>query len=90
MLKTKQGVRPDFSYSTKYCAYCERELVLMNALHVVEEPYVFKALYYCWNRHCGAFDEQARKTYAKVYYSCNEAFWLLEAEPIYGASRREV
>lgn len=67
-----------FPYAERFCPFCERELTLEKAAHIAEEPMHYKALYLCHNPSCGAYDEDAGKAYARVYYSSQEAFEKLE------------
>lgn len=73
----------NFPYPVKPCAYCKKNCELVDALHVQKNPELFKALYICKNPRCEAFDEPARKAYAKVYYSSEEALQKLELARIY-------
>jgi len=66
-------VIPDFPYPEKICPYCFKKLVVVNAIHY-EDKYHFKALYLDSNPKCPVYDEGARKAYAKIYYSSEEAF----------------
>lgn len=66
-------VIPDFPYPEKICPFCFKKLVVVNAVHY-EDKYHFKALYLDSNPNCPVYDEGARKAYAKVYYSSEEAF----------------
>lgn len=66
-------VIPDFPYPEKECPYCYQKLTVVNAIHY-EDKYHYKALYLDPNPICPIYDEGARKAYAKVYYSSQEAF----------------
>lgn len=70
--------RTNFPYPERNCPFCERELTLMEAIHVTDALQDFKALFICFNKDCGAYDEAAGKAYSRVYYSSNEAFEALE------------
>jgi hypothetical protein len=72
-----------FPYPEKQCTYCNKKCTLVDAIHVTESPEIFKALYICMNDKCDAFDEPARKAYAKVYYSSEEAYEKLELHRIW-------
>lgn len=72
-----------FPYPEKYCPYCERELQLEAAVHSAEMPAHFKAVYVCLNGECGAYDEDARKCYVRVYYSSQDAHKAFEAYRIW-------
>ena len=74
---------PNFPYPDKYCTYCNRKCQLVDAIHMVSDPASYKALYICKNDKCEAFDEPARKAYAKVYYSTQEAYDNLEIHRIW-------
>jgi len=67
-----------FPYPAKDCRYCYSQLILEQAVHVQGQEEVYKALFFCHNDDCPAYNEPARKQYAKVYYSCDEAFDRLE------------
>ena len=71
-------VIPDFPYPTKLCPYCNSKLVVANAIHYEHDKYHFKALYLDPNGKCPVYDEGARKAYARIYYSSEEAFWYLQ------------
>ena len=62
-----------FPYAIRHCSYCEREMTIAKVAHLTDEPEHYKALFYCLNPDCGAYDEPARKCYALVYYSSNLA-----------------
>jgi hypothetical protein len=68
----------DFPYPSRNCPFCEKELIVVNAIHATNEPYIFKAIYLCLDRNCGCFDLEARSAYSRVYYSCNEALEAFE------------
>lgn len=72
-----------FPYPKKYCKYCNKECRLVDAIHMTESPEIYKALYICENDSCEAFDEPARKAYARVYYSSEEAYQKLEVHRIW-------
>lgn len=72
-----------FPYPSKYCTYCNKECKLVDAIHVTDSPEIYKALYICMNDMCEAYDEPARKAYAKVYYSSEEAYQQLELHRIW-------
>lgn len=74
---------PNFPYPDKYCTYCNKKCQLVDAIHVAKSPEIYKALYICMNDKCEAFDEPARKAYAKVYYSSEEAYDQLELHRIF-------
>lgn len=71
------GKLPGFDYPEKFCRFCEREMKLDQAAHVSQEPHLYKAVYFCLNNNCGAYDEAARKCYVRVYYSDPQAEKLL-------------
>lgn len=73
---------PHFPYAERFCPFCERQLTLVEAIHVQEAPENYKALFICFNPDCGAYDEAARKAYARVYYSSELAFKGLQASRI--------
>ena len=70
--------RNNFPYPERFCPFCERELSLMEAIHIDGHLEDFKALYLCLNKDCGAYDEAAGQAYSRVYYSSNEAYASLE------------
>lgn len=65
---------PDFPYPEKLCPYCNAKLKVVNAVHYEQDKYHFKALYLDPNPKCPVYDEGARKAYARIYYSSEEAF----------------
>lgn len=81
---------PGFPYPRRFCSYCEQDLELQSAIHVQGEEHYYKALYYCTNENCGAYDEEAGMTYARVYYSDQEAFKRLETQKIWYPTRKVV
>jgi hypothetical protein len=64
----------DFPYPEKICPYCNSKLVVVNAVHYQEDPYQFKALYLDPNPECPVYDDGARKAYARIYYSTEDAY----------------
>jgi hypothetical protein len=64
----------DFPYPVKICPFCIKELVVVNAVHWYEDKYQYKALYFCSNSECSAYDEGVRKAYARIVYSSEDAF----------------
>ena len=66
-------VIPDFPYPEKICPYCFKPLIVVNAIQS-EDQYHYKALYLDNNPKCPVYDEGARKAYARIYYSSEEAF----------------
>ena len=73
----------NFPYPERYCTYCNKKCDLVDAIHVRENPEMYKALYICQNPKCDAFDDEAREAYAKVYYSSESAYNGLELQRIY-------
>lgn len=65
---------PGFPYPEKLCPYCNAKLKVVNAIHYEQDKYHFKALYLDPNPKCPVYDEGARKAYARIYYSSEEAF----------------
>lgn len=63
-----------FPYPKKFCPFCNTEMKLVNAIHNQKDEYIFKGLYLDPNPDCKSFDEGSRLGYAKIYYSCDEAF----------------
>lgn len=80
----------NFPYPTKYCTYCERELTPELVMHMPEAPENYKVLFFCKNPKCGAYDEDARKCYALVFYSSSLAFQHLEAYRLWVPERKTV
>lgn len=70
--------RKDFPYKELNCPFCERELTMVEAIHIESELEHYKALYICFNPECGAYDEAARRAYAKIFYSSPEAYYSLD------------
>lgn len=68
-----------FPYREKSCRYCEQTLLLSQVAHILDSEEHYKAVYFCQNRECGAFDEAAKKMYVLVYYSSSVA-----EEALYG------
>lgn len=64
----------DFPYPEKICPYCLKTLVVVNAVHWHEDQYQYKALYLDPNPECPVYDEGARKAYARIYYSSEDAY----------------
>lgn len=60
---------PGFPYTQKFCPYCERELILVNATHLYDAPEHYKAIMICYNFDCGYIDMPCREAYVKAYYS---------------------
>ena len=71
--------RNNFPYKELFCPFCERELTLIEAIHVENHLEHYKALHICFNKECGAYDEPARRAYAKIYYSSPEAYYTLDS-----------
>lgn len=72
-----------FPYPEKFCRFCEQEMNLISAIHLVDEKEHYKALFVCGNHDCPAWNEEAKKAQAHVYYSSNEAFLALETHQIW-------
>lgn len=72
------SVIKDFPYPAKICPYCNKELVVVNAIHYENDKYHYKALYLDPNPNCPVYDEGALKAYARIYYSSEEAFWYYQ------------
>lgn len=64
----------DFPYPVKLCPYCNKELVVVNAVHWEVDKYQYKALYLDPNPLCPIYDEGAYQAYARIYYSSEDAF----------------
>ena len=73
----------DFPYVERFCPYCDLPCTLTDAVHLQATPEHYKALFICNNPQCGAYDEEARKAYARVYYSSEDAYHALELHRIY-------
>lgn len=71
-------VIPGFPYAQRDCPFCERELGVVNAIHLQGDEEIYKAIMRCFNSQCGAFDEDAKKSYIKVYYSGEIALNMFE------------
>jgi hypothetical protein len=67
-------VLPDFPYPDKECPYCYQKLKVVNAIHWEEDMYQYKALYLDQNPDCPVYDEGARKAYARIVYSTEQAY----------------
>jgi hypothetical protein len=68
----------DFPYPEKLCPYCNTTLKVVNAIHYEQDKYHFKALYLDPNPNCPVYDEGAKRAYARIYYSSEEAFWYYQ------------
>lgn len=68
----------NFPYPEKTCPFCNSSLVVVNAIHWQQDQYHFKALYLDPNAKCPVYEEGARRAYARVYYSSQEAFNTFE------------
>lgn len=79
MVTVMAKIIPGFPYPPRFCPFCQRQLEVINAIHKTGEEEIFKAIMICENPECGAFDEEAKKAYARVYYSCTEAQHIFEA-----------
>jgi hypothetical protein len=64
----------DFPYPVKVCPYCMKEMKVVNAVHYEPDKYQYKALYLDPNPSCPVYDEGARKAYARIYYSSEDAY----------------
>jgi hypothetical protein len=67
-------VLPNFPYPDKECPYCYQKLKVVNAIHWEEDMYQYKALYLDPNPDCSVYDEGARKAYARIVYSTEQAY----------------
>jgi hypothetical protein len=74
---------PNFPYPDKPCRYCNKKCELIDAIHISAHPEDYKVLFICMNNKCDAYDEPARRAYAKVYYSSDEAYKKLELHRIW-------
>lgn len=68
------GKIKDFPYPDRSCPYCNKLLYVINAIHLQEDKFQYKALYFCTNAGCRVYDEGARKAYARIIYSSEDAF----------------
>ncbi len=67
-------VIPDFPYPVKLCPYCNKKLIVVNAVHWQGDEYQFKAVYLDPNPVCPIYNEEAMQAYARIYYSSEDAF----------------
>lgn len=67
-----------FPYPTRFCPYCEEPTKVLRALHIQGEEEHYKAVMICDNPNCGAYDEEAKEAYVRVYYSTPYAHHMLE------------
>jgi hypothetical protein len=51
-----------------------KEMKAVNAVHYEPDKYQYKALYLDPNPECPVYDEGARKAYARIYYSSEDAY----------------
>lgn len=79
-----------FPYPERFCPFCERTLECVDAIHISREQEHYKALYMCMNDQCGAFDMEAKKAYARIYFSSEEAYRILQGKLIYTDKRKQV
>lgn len=68
------GKIKDYAYPDRTCPYCNKILTVVNAIHWYEDKHQYKALYFCPNSTCSVYDEGARKAYARIVYSSEDAF----------------
>lgn len=68
------GKIKDFPYPDRSCPFCNKILFVVNAIHLFQDKYQYKALYFCTNPKCRVYDEGARKAYARIVYSSEDAF----------------
>jgi|TARA_Y100000034_G_scaffold132590_1_gene195963 hypothetical protein len=66
-----------FPYTERRCPYCDKKLILANAVHIQKNPEHYKAVYIDGNINCPVYDEGAKKCYSKIYYSSDNAFSML-------------
>lgn len=69
---------PGFPYVERYCPYCERLLKVYRAIHIQDMEEHYKAVLICDNPDCGAYDEETKEAYIRVYYSSEFAYKTLE------------
>lgn len=70
----------DFPYPVRTCPYCNKNLVVVNAIHWHEDKFQYKALYFCSNSKCSVYNEGAKQAYARIVYSSEDAahyFWKI-------------
>lgn len=63
-----------FPYPKKECPFCGHTMNLVNAIHDEKDQYIFKGLYLDPNPDCKSYDSGSKLGYAKIYYSCDDAF----------------
>lgn len=68
------GKIKDFPYPDRVCPFCNKLLYVVNAIHLHGDKFQYKALYFCTYAKCRAYDEGARKAYARIVYSSEDAF----------------
>lgn len=73
-------LRSNFPYPEKICPFCDNPLDPVNAIHDSDELYIYKVIYVCHHMNCPVFDEDAKKSYVRVYYSCREALDKFEGQ----------
>lgn len=64
----------NFPYPEKFCPYCFKLLKIVNAIHWEKDIQQYKALYLDANPECPVYEEGARKAYARIVYSSEDAF----------------
>ncbi len=78
-----------FPYVERVCEYCRRDMKMVSAIHLSEDPKEYKALFVCFNEQCKAYDEEAQMAYKRVYYSSERAYKMLELNRIWFPSMRK-
>lgn len=68
------GKIKDFPYPDRTCPYCNKILTVVNAVHLHTDKFQYKALYFCSNFECPVYDDGARKAYARIVYSSDDAY----------------
>lgn len=67
------GKIKDFPYPEKICPFCFSKLIVVQAIHLEQDKFQYKALYLDANPDCPVYDEGVRKAYARIYYSSEDA-----------------
>jgi hypothetical protein len=68
------GKIKDFPYPEKFCPFCFKKLVVVQAIHLSKDKFQYKALYLDPNYKCPVYDESVRKAYARICYSSDDAY----------------
>lgn len=63
-----------FPYVKRECIYCASPMKIWRAMHIQDRLEDYKAVLVCDNPKCGAYDEECKEAYIRVYYSSQFAY----------------